>query len=183
MGSARYTSSQALELLTRATIVAMAPKLSAYERIEWLRMRHPQKPGMRQFGPLVGMSEGWLSTLKVRAKDNPDATIDVPTAKKVAAATGARLEWITEGVGEPFKAAVAAADRYPERETALKDYPDLPDDVRREVMSMRFHSGSRPTVARWKSYIEATLLAKAKGERFGKPRPDEDDAPPEARRS
>lgn len=152
--------------------------MNVYERIEWLRRRLPKKTGSRAFGPLIGRSESWLSVLKLRAGESPDATVDLATARSIAAATGARVEWIVDGTGEPYE----VEERYPEREQAIADYDSLPDDVVTEVRSMRFHSGSRPTKDRWKSYIDATLLAKAKGERLGKPLADEDDRPPEARR-
>lgn len=70
------------------------------------------------------------------------------------------------------------SDRYPERLEALAEYAELPNEVRVEILSMRFHSGARPSKRRWLAYIDATLSALARGEQLGRPLPDLDDTPP-----
>ena len=172
--SAAYLSRQAKNIMAPVRSAPMATAPSVYDRINQLREAMDPPPGFNAFSVLVGRSHGWLSTLGTRTRGNPAATIDAPTAERIAKLTGARLAWILEGEPPMME---PADERYPERDLALAEYENLPAGVAAEIRSMLFHSGSRPTVERWKGYIDATLAAAAKGERFGVALPDADDAP------
>lgn len=125
--------------------------------------------GMREFSAWLGLSPGWLSAFKTRTKKGLEPKIDHETARKIQAKTGARIEWIV-GDSEQW-------ERYPEREDALRGYRDLPPAVVAEVRSMSFHSQASPSAERWKSYIDATLIAYHRGELMGEA-VNVDDEPP-----
>ena len=150
--------------------------------LRWI-LEHRRQPSGEPWNPSafgdVALGNRSHVGLILSGKIDP-ANVKWGTVEKLAAAGQVSAAWLQTGQGE--RELASQVDRYPEREDAIAEYDNLPEDVLLEVRSMRFHSGSRPTKARWKSYIDATLLAKAKGERLGSPLPDDDDRPPEARR-
>lgn len=170
--------------MAMTTLVGMSPfeEMSVYERLEWLRLRVFDADGLvmgsREFSVFVGQSEGWLSALKTRTKTEPWRTITAEVALGVASACDSNAEWILTGRGQPFR------PRYPERDEALAEFPDLPAEVRNEILGMKFHlgGGARPSKRRWIGYIETTLAAFARGEKFGEHVPESADAKPTAGR-
>jgi hypothetical protein len=149
------------------------------ERLEAIRIERGLSEGA--FSKLCGWRRTQYGVVAKRLRDGTTKNIDPATAKLLEEKLGVRAEWLMFGT-EP-RDVTAVAPRYPEREEALASYPDLDPEVRREIASMVLHASSRPTKARWMAYIDATIAAKAKGERLGAPSVEtEDETPPIARR-
>lgn len=155
---------------------------TVWDRVEWLRQRtrvEGEILSARAFSVWLGLSPGWMAAIKTRVKNNPEHSLEAESANKIAERTGANYRWLLTGEGAALDGQIAQADRYPERDEALLEFPALPQPVVDAVRAMRMHSGTkRPSKDEWAKRVELMLIRHARGEPMGRALEREDDRPP-----
>jgi transcriptional regulator with XRE-family HTH domain len=102
--------------IVKATILAVNQSLpNIYERITELRKQRGINESDRGFCRRIGISESYLSQLKVEVKRNPGRSLDVGTAALIAAELGVTVEELLYGSADSHD----AADPYPSRADAI----------------------------------------------------------------